>query len=250
MLLKLDTYLAQSNLAAYCRTGNLPKIPGVVNRRLPHYRRLVFNVVKDALETTYPIAYKYIEKDIWERICHDFFSNHGCSHPQVWRMPKEFYEYCCAKDLANKFDLPYLNDLLHFEWLEAEMYMMEDLPYPNFEKETNWLHSKIALNPEYRIIKLQYPVHIKTPDIAKNEKGDYFLLLYREKESGKIQFVSMSPLFTFLLESIIDGEKTLEQIFTDILYIFGINDLALLQKEGTRFLEDLYQRGFVLGVRN
>ena len=33
-----------------------------------------------------------------------------------------------------------------------------------------------------------------------------------------------------------------------IMYIFGINDLELLQSEAFKFLEDLKIRGFVLGA--
>ena len=75
-------------------------------------------------------------------------------------------------------------------------------------------------------------------------------MLYREKETGRIQFANLSVLFAFLVENIVLAEKTLEEIFNDILYIFGINDLEMLQTEALKFLEDLKTRGFVLGVLN
>lgn len=248
MLLKNDTYVAQAKLASYCRTGIETKITRALTGRLPQYRRLVYNIIKDTLATTYPIACKYIDKNIWEKICHDFFSNHSCSHPQVWRMPKEFLEYCKEKQVAEQYALPYLNDLLYFEWLEAEMYMMEDMPYPSYRSSGNWLQNRLALNPEYELFKLDYPVHLVNPIVANNKKGAYFVLLFREKESGRIQFVNLSALYAFLIENIAVREKTLEQVLTDILYVFGINDLELLQKETLRFLTELHHKGFILGV--
>lgn len=248
MLLNNETYLYQSTLAQYCRDGKEITISGMNSDRLPHYRRLVFNVIKDALETTYPISFKYIEMIIWEEMVYNFFSIHRCSDPQVWRMPEEFYQFCKSNNYAGKYALPFLNDLLWFEWLEVELYMMEDVEYPRYKPSENWIKEKVAINPEYRLIKLQYPVHLEKPYDSIEKKGDYFLLLYREKETGRVQFINLSVLFAFLIENIASSEKTTEQILNDILYIFGINDLALLQNETFRFLEDLQSRGFVLGV--
>lgn len=248
MLLKTETHNQQSRLAQYCRTGVSNELLEANHERLPHYRRLVFSVVKDALETTFPIAFKFILSEIWEEIVYNFFCFHNCQHTQVWRMPEEFYQFCKNENYAAKYDLPYLNDLLNFEWLEAEMYVMEDLEYPKFIENTNWLKEKIVVNPEHKIVKLEYPVHLQIPEEAVKKKGNYFLLLYREKETGRVQFVNLSVLITFLVENIVLQEKTVEEIFNDILLIFGINDLSLLQKEAFKFLKDLYQKGFVLGI--
>ena len=248
MLLRTETYNQQSNFAQYCRNGKEIAILGTTPNRLPHYRRLVFNIVKDAMETTFPISYKYIETEIWDEMVFNFFSSHKCTDPQVWRMPEEFYEFCKSENYSSKYKLPFLNDLLYFEWLEVELYMIEDIPYPRFSSSKNWLTEKIAVNPEHKLIKLEYPVHLEKPFDTANKKGDYFLLLYREKETGRVQFVNLSVLFTFLIENIVLAEKTLEEIFNDILYIFGINDLEILRSEVFKFLEDLKTRGFVLGV--
>lgn len=248
MLLKQDTYKQQNYLAQYCRTGVSSELLEANQQRLPHYRRLVFNVIKNALETTFPIAFKYISTKLWDEIVYNFFCLHNCQNTQVWRMPEEFYQFCKDENYAQKCNIPYFNDLLYFEWLEAEMYSMEDLEYPNFSENTNWLKEKIAVNPEHKIIKLTYPVHLVQPDKAVEKKGDYFLLLFREKETGRIQFVNLSVLFAFLLENIVLADKTLEDIFDDILLIFGLNDLDLLQKEALKFLKDLLHRGFVLGT--
>lgn len=247
MLLKTETYNQQNKFVQYCRTGEEVSILGTIPNRLPHYRRLVFNVIKDTLETTFPIAYKYIETTVWNEITDAFFRLHKCSDPQVWRMPKEFVDFCKTENYGEKYALPFLNNLLQFEWMEVEVYMMEDMKYPEVSKSTIVLNNKIGVNPEHRIIKLEYPVHMEKPFDAANKKSNYFLLLYREKESGRVQFTNLSVLFAFLLENIDLGEKTLEEILNDILYLFGINDLKMLQTEVIKFLEELKNRGYVLG---
>ena len=247
MLLKTETYNQQNKFVQYCRTGEEVSILGTIPSRLPHYRRLVFNVIKDTLETTFPIAYKYIETTVWNEMTDAFFSLHKCSDPQVWRMPKEFVDFCKTENYGEKYALPFLNNLLQFEWMEVEVYMMEDIKYPEVSKSAIVLNSKIEVNPEHRIVKLEYPVHMEKPFDAANKKGNYFLLLFREKESGRVQFTNLSVLFAFLLENIDIGEKTLEEIINDILYLFGINDLKMLQTEILKFLEELKKRGYVLG---
>ena len=248
MLLKSDTYNIQSKLAQYCRNGKAEEIEGTLPERLPHYRRLVFNVVKDALENTYPISFKFIDRKIWDEMVHQFFSSHACSDPQLWKMPEEFYHFCREENYSEKYALPYLNDLLFFEWLEVELYMMEDIEYPDFIQSGQWKNRKVAINPEFRLVKLEYPVHIHQPGESIEKKGAYFLLIYREKESGKVQFINISVLHAFLIENFEAAEKTLDEILNDILYIFGINDINLLQSEVAGFLEDLKSRGFVLGA--
>ncbi|HKI88274.1 MAG TPA: putative DNA-binding domain-containing protein [Draconibacterium sp.] len=247
MELKTETYQQQSNLAKYCRDGKEIEIKGIKTERLPHYRRLVFNVIKNALQSTYPISYKFIEKKTWEEIVYRFFSEHKCSDPQVWRMPGEFYHFCKDQNYAEKYNLPFLNDLLFFEWLEVELYMMEDQTFPEIKNPLFKLDKRVAINPEHKIIKLEFPVHLMNPLEATQKKGDFFVLLFREPGVDRIQFIDLSVLYTFLVENMVSTTKSPEEIFTDILYIFGINNIELLRKETTKFLEELQKKGFILG---
>jgi len=247
MLLKTETYEHQSQFARYCRDGKPVKLPGTTEGRLPHYRRLVFNVVKDSLESAYPIAHSFIKPEDWEEMAYRFFNEHDSQTPQIWKLPFEFYEFAIEQDFATQYRIPFLNELLHFEWLEIEVFMMENLPFPTYQENGNWLTDSICFNPEYRLVKLEYPVHIKKPAQIASEKGDYFLLIFREKETGHVQFVNLSVLFTYLLEHLLGGENQLQEILADMIYIFGINDDQLLRNKSINFLQDLKEKGFVLG---
>ncbi|NQU87454.1 MAG: putative DNA-binding domain-containing protein [Mariniphaga sp.] len=248
MLLKTETYKIQQSLSEYCRNGKEVNIAGARAERLPHYRRLVYNVIKSALESSFPIAFKYVNENDWEKMGYNFFGSHKCQTAQIWRMPEEFYEFCVEQNYSDKFNIPYLNNLLYFEWLEVDLYMMEDISYPEFIESAYWTENKIAINPEFKLIKLEYPVHNTKPDELKNQKGNYFLLLFREKESGKIQFIELSVLYAFLIENIINQEKNYSEILNNILYVFGINDLNFLHKKTNDFLIDLKEKGFILGI--
>ena len=115
MLLKTETYQHQSKLAQYCRDGKPVSIPGTMEGRLPHYRRLVFNVVKDSLESAYPIAHSFIKEDDWEEMAYRFFSEHDCQTPQVWKLPAELCSYVMENQISDALKLPWLDELLWFE---------------------------------------------------------------------------------------------------------------------------------------
>ena len=59
--MKDQTIEQQQLLAAYCRNGVDVEILGTTDGRLHNYRRLVFNVVRDALSSTYPLTYNLLE---------------------------------------------------------------------------------------------------------------------------------------------------------------------------------------------
>lgn len=246
MNLLKDTHEQQSLFAEYCRTGIVPDIKGVRYENLPNYRRLVFGTATDIIETAYPITYSFLEKEVWDKLMHDFFAEHKCQTPQVWRMPLEFYDYCVAKDLQNTLGFPFLNDLLYFEWLELDVHTMEDIAYPKFSEKGDWMNDVIALNPEHKLIKLNYPVHTFAPTEMEGKQGDYFLLMYRDKESGSVHFMDVSILYAYILEQIGYG-ILLKDVLVEANTLFQLNDITLLKEHALNFIKDLQQRKFVLG---
>jgi len=246
MQLLKDTHEQQSKLADYCRTGNVPDLKGVKAENLHHYRRLVYNIADDILESAYPITKSFLDEEVWNDLVHSYFSEHKCQTPQVWRMPLEFYEYAVKKDLQTKLNFPFLNDLLYFEWLELEVHTMDDIPYPQFKTKGDWMKDAIALNPEHRLIKLGWPVHTTAPNEMEGKQGDYFLLMYREKESGNIQFMDISILYAYILENLING-VLLKDILVEANTLFQLNNITLLKDHALSFIEDLNERKFVLG---
>lgn len=250
MWLKLETKNIQTEMASYCRNGEMPEIPGAVKERLPHYRRLVYNVVSDTLETAFPILNSRISEDVWKDMVHDFFSHHKCSTPLLWQLPYEFYAYAKAKSYAVKYHLPWLIDLLYFEWLEVELFMMEDKAYPDFKRKGDLFNDPLAVNPECRLVKFDYPVHSKEMMHADQEKGTYYILLFRDKESGSVQFISLSILFAMLVESLIHNKVPLRKIVKEAASYFDIGDAQQLNKNTTKFITDLQVKGFVLGFLN
>jgi len=248
-MLTSETIKYQESLANYCRTGKGNKIAGAIEKRLHHYRRLVFNVVKNTLSQAYPISEKVLGNEVWHNLADTFFRYHNCQAPQLWKLPFEFYEYISKNNFAQKLKLPWLNDLLFFEWIEIEMHTMPDEKQDDFTEKGNLFKDLLIVNKEYRLINLKYPVHILPVNEAGRKKGEYYVLVFREPGTGRVKFINLSVLNAIIFESL--ANKTfIEKIISDIKASFHMQDETRIKNHISGFINDLMAQKAILGYRN
>jgi hypothetical protein len=246
MLLKKETHNIQSKLAEYCKTGLDVTIEGAKQDRLHHYRRLTYNIIKGSLATAYPIAVKTLSPKEWTKMVDDYYANHKMQTPLVWKMPFEFYEYCVEQKYSEKYNRPYLDELLYLEWIEIELHTMEDMAIPIYKEEGDILHDKLIVTPEHELLAFEYPVHKFKGDELINNKGNYFVLIFRKHDSGAVRFINLSAFFALTLQSIIDEQTNFETAVKKSSEAFGIDYNQAVQ-HGLAFANDLVAQGFVLG---
>ncbi len=195
------TFSLQTDLGLFCRTG-MNEPPTSIQEHTFHYRRLVFNVVKDTLRSAFPIARKVVGKKIWKAAVVHFFENHKCQTPHVWQLPQEFSEYYQHHDFPTDKAVPFLKELLQYEWLEIEVFMMEDLPITPFKQTAKAEDAIYVPNPEIKILALYYPVHIKdAKKIVEEDKGQYFVSIHRDYYTKQVRFNDLSyPFVEILIE--------------------------------------------------
>lgn len=217
MNLQLPTFKAQSQLAEFCRTGNYTPIPGVNEKHIYQYRKLIFNVVEDSLRSAYPLTYNLLKEEEWDNLINIFFGSHHCQSPQIWQMPGELLHFLENTNNPLLIKYPHLKDLILFEWLEIDVYMMEDIesqPYLTLKKDKS---NNLVLNPELKILMLNYPVHLKNAkEITEADRGQYFVSLHREPESGNVEFSNLQYPHVELLELMGNGSTN----FQSLLEIF------------------------------
>ncbi|MGY5354973.1 HvfC/BufC N-terminal domain-containing protein [Wenyingzhuangia sp. IMCC45467] len=219
-MLLAKTHQHQTNLATYCRTGNPIEIEGAVQKNLTHYRRLVFNNVLDSLETAYPLTEKLLGKEKWELLVNRFFSNYDIQSPQIWKMPEEFKNYILKHEPELTIKYPLLENLLNFEWLEVEIFMMMDITAPKP------LPNTFILNPEMDMIRVDYPVHLKNPNlITKADIGTYFICMHRNPDTGNVQFTNLSIPFVDVLEKL-SAKPLTETEIKNILQKYASDELV------------------------
>ncbi|MEO9258288.1 MAG: DNA-binding domain-containing protein [Crocinitomicaceae bacterium] len=243
MILSDETYEQQAALASYCRDGHLPQLDATIPDNLNQYRRLVFNIISDALETTYPISAKKIGTKDWEQLVDDFFSNYPCSSAQIWSMPYELITYLESAEHPIKTKFPWLMELLHFEWLEVEIFCDEDEEIL-FQKSTDVLNEKLVINPTLRLEHFTFPVH---KAVELKEQSDYYLLAYRSTENDKVYFEEITGFLALIVHQIVNSELDLHDILIESGQKFGITDEQVLFKEGKMFAEKMLQKTVFLG---
>lgn len=246
MLLKQETHNIQTQLAEYCKTGVEVEIKGAKQDRLHHYRRLTYNIVKGALNTAYPIAQKTIDEDVWKGMIDDYYANHKMNTPLVWKMPLEFYKFVVEQKYAVKLGMPYLDDLLYFEWIEIEIHTMSDIEIPNFKDKGDLLNDKLIVTPEHEILSFDYPVHKFKGNNLLDKEGSYFILIFRKHDTGAVRFINLSPFFAVTLQNIIEQQFTFNQSIEATAKAFGV-DYDQSVQHGLAFANELVAQGFILG---
>ena len=247
MKLREDTERIQDLLGDFVRTGIEQEIPGLTTGRIHHYRRLVYNVVRDTMDTAFPITLAALGEEAWELLVQDFFSNETSQTPQVWKLPFEFYRYHAARETGKRIQKPYLEDLLYFEWIEIEVHTMPDRTFPHAIPQGNIFMDKLAFNPEYEIIRLEYPVHLHSAEKALEMKGDYFALVFRIPDSGNVQFLNLSGLNTYILTRMVEDSVPLNELKGDIAQAAGIESGKYLDDALATFIGDLMEKKLILG---
>ena len=247
MKLKEDTARIQDLLGDYCRTGEEAQIPGVKPGRLPHYRRLVYNVIRDTMDRAFPIAAAALWDEVWEELVQEFFSKGLPQTPQVWKLPYEFYNYHLMHETGIRIQKPWLEDLLYFEWMEIEVHTMPDRPVPEYHPRGNMFVDRLALNPEFEMIRLNYPVHMYPVHETTEKKGEYFLLIFRVPESGKVNFLNLSAIHTYILARLQEENLPLNALKGDVAQTAGIESIKYLDDALEKFIGDLMEKKLILG---
>ena len=246
-MLSPETKNIQKKLADYARTGKLSDIPGTNTHHVKQYRRLVFNIIRNNIFQAFPIATNVIGKHQFTQMIDDFFSTYNVKTSQIWLLPGEFYEFVKTNNWNEKYSLPWLADLLLLEWTEIFVHTMPDSQTPETKKTGNILQSKSVINPDYKIIKLTYPVHIKSVKETIKQMGNYYVLIFRHPVSGKVQFLNLTILHVTLIEYLAEKHDPLIQILPKLLSKFRIQDHFMFQKAIKSFVIELVNQKFILG---
>lgn len=249
MQLLESTHDVQSALANFCRSGEMPQIKGANNRNLPHYRRLVRNIFNDNLTTAYPITHEFLSYDQWENLVDEFMILHASSSPQVWQMPRQLWEYVSSLDHPLVTQHAFLPELLWFEWLEVELYMMKDLRV-SYRPEGDIYKDKLVINPEHSLQHFQWPVFLKSPrDINPDDKGHYFLVLYRNPETGSVRFMSLSPYMVRMIELLAEEPASMDEILANLSLEIHSVTTEDQNKEIEKFFKEMLEKKLILGFQ-
>ena len=245
-----STQQYQRMLASYTRTGIETNIPGTKEEGIARYRKMIYHIVNDSLTTAYPLTKKLFTEKEWDTSVQHYFSSHACQSPFLWKMPYEFYEFVKEHESILQTKYPFLNDFLLYEWVEIEVFMMEDIEVP---------HSKIGsvesdilvLNPACIVQYFQYPVYNKkTSEITSNDLAHYFLITYRNPETNKVGFLEVAPMFARMIELLDEKPQTIQSLINIFSNESEIKITPDIKTNIEFFFQECFSKGIILGFKN
>ena len=162
-------------------------------------------------------------------------------------MPQELYTYITEVNhqLLKKYYV--LKELLLFEWLEIQLYMQEDIE-TDCVLEGSLSVDKLVLNPEYILKGFCYPVHLKkAKKININDVGQYFVMLHRHPNSGKVLFTNLSPAFVRVIELLNESVYNIDELSVKVAVEFFIENISSVKEHIHGFLKSAYKNKLILG---
>jgi len=246
-MLKNETKIIQHQLADYCKSNHNEEILGVKKDRLHHYKRLIYNIIDDAIESAYPITRSILTNEQWKEMIDAFVKEHQCHHPQLFRMPGELIEFVQLKKIDEKFNLPHLIDALLFEWAEVEIHSMQDEELPSVNSTGDFLNSTIIFSPYCQLLNLAYPIHKLNSINIIEAKGEYFILVYRE-ENGTVQYLELTALTYFLISNLSEEHISLNELLAPLLEEKNDVEKTEWYSQALAFINEMQSIGVVRGT--
>lgn len=208
------TFAATAALAAFCR-GQDVEVPGARPERCDVYRSLIRNGIEDALRRAYPVLHSILRSrsgaplnpeaaNGWEALVDDFLLSAELPSPHLWQMPRSLIDHAHRRELGTLLGLPYLADLLLFEWIEIEVHMMEDVPTEGLFCEQLTATSRLTLTAESRLVGLGYPVFRGAPEQWAAEQGSYFVIVFRHPQTLEVRFIEVGAPFLGCLQQLLE----------------------------------------------
>ena len=193
------------------------------NEALEVYTELIYYRFLDVFEKAYPRFKKMVSDETFDVLIYEFLKV-GAKTPILWRVSGEFKNFL----KGNKtLELPFLADLLEFEFLEIEMYMQK---YEEMKKQAFSLESRYTFSSTCHVRTFSYPVHNPQFDSEPKsfKKGEFVVLFYYDEEKQEVLYEEISPFVAEFLK-LQNGTKSLMQLIDEQATTYEIESSELLE---------------------
>ncbi len=249
MLTLDEVHHKQNSFAKACRTGNISEKLNINEKRIPIYHNMIFSNIEKYLKYAYPITYDLLSKKQWDQLTYEFVTEHDCTTAAFRKMPKELCIFVKKRNYAKEFQIPYLDDLLLFEWLEIEVHQMPDQTFEKHRVIGDVLKDQLLLNPEFILYRFSYPVFKKHPLPKETNAGSYPLFIYRHPDTLNVHFISLSPFFATVIQELTQKSSSGKAVLKKVLKAHPIADENKVFSTGKAFFESLLKERAIYGFQ-
>lgn len=238
----------QQAFCAYARSPRSAARPsGVDAGRIAIYAELLFNNMENTLSSCFPVCRKVLGMRRWQRLVREFFAKHRCTTPLFRQIPEEFLRWL---DEAAPQDMPpFLPQLAHYEWVELAV-AVSDAPSPaGWEAGGDLLDNIPVLAPALMLLSYDWPVQKISPRFKPEQPlpEPLWLLVFRD-HADDVNFNELNPVSAQLIQLLQTGEHTGRAALTQIARALGHPDTAQVIAFGSGILQELRERGAILGA--
>lgn len=234
---------SQLEMASYLRNPeSSPPPPGIEQRRLDIYQRLVYNNIEGFISNGFPVLRSLYEDEAWHELVREFIDNHRCHTPYFLEISQEFIQFLLEQHQPRDCDPPFLAELAHYEWVELALDVAEEV-LPETVAFDDPLTAVLCLSPLAWVLCYQFPVHRLGPGYQPAEAAEpSYLAVYRDA-TERVRFMELNAVTARLLELCRDsdgasGESLLRTLAGETgmdpatMLEFGAGQLASLLDSG------------------
>ena len=245
----------QYAFAAHIRDpdANAPP-PGIEDRRMAIYRELFFNNLSSLLGSTFPVLRKLLPQEHWRAIIREFMAAHQAETPYFLEIPGEFVKFLQTEHRQSDEDLPFLEELAHYEWAELALSVSEDEnDLSRIDPDGDLVAAVPVKSVLAWLLTYRFPVHRISEQFQPREPGEQptYLAIAR-KADDELGFMELNPVTARLLE-LIDGNEQQESGRTLLLRLadeLNYPDPEALVKHGAEAMQQMRRSGILLGARS
>ncbi|MEQ8230068.1 MAG: DUF2063 domain-containing protein, partial [Gammaproteobacteria bacterium] len=182
----------------------------------------------------------------------EFLVVHRATTPLFPKMPQEFLRFLEQRTPLDG-ELPFMAELAHYEWLEAEVaFDTHELADVAVDATVDFERGRAVPNPVLRPHVYRWPVHRIGPDAVPEEPPaqPVYLVVFRHRDD-RIGFMELNAVSARLLQLVIENadevpaRTLLERIATELAH----PDPAVVVNGGLQILDTFLSRDIILGTR-
>ena len=243
----------QYEFAAHIRDPeNRPAPPDVEDRRMAIYRELVYTNVEGFIANTFPGLRSLLDDTAWHAMVRDYFSNHRAQTPYFLEIPREFLAWLDNERMPRDDDLPFLQELAHYEWVELALSISEEtVGSDDVDRDGDLLETVPVLSPLAWHFSYAFPVHEIAPDNIPQAPGEQpaCLVIYRDR-NHEVGFLEINPVTKRLLELVGAGNgQTGRQVLEQIASEMNHPNPAVVIEAGAGILGKMHEKDIISGTR-
>jgi hypothetical protein len=230
---------------------NSPLPDNIEDRRMGIYRDLFFNNIEGFLSSTFPVLKSLYEEDDWLALARSFFILHRCQSPYFLEISREFIDYLQSEHTMRECDPPFLSELAHYEWIELALSISQESPdLKHIDAESSLLNGHPVMSPLAWLMTYSWPVHQISPNFRPEQPAEQTvcIIVYRDADD-EVQFTEINQVTAKLLQQLEhNNAATGAEVLNGIAKELGAADADPILQSGLEILEDLKQKGIILGT--